>query len=572
MEFEQGFPLNKHFQPERILLPRFDTLGDLVLLEGLVGMLQQRFPRARITLLIRRPYADLSALFPLGLDWLVTEVDPHREPPDLSSCRNLLSDLHGTDWDLLLVTAYNRTWADDFVAASLPQTERIAFGHWADMPETLQKVFAGLGIRTECPYEHFVSVREDSLETAKYQAMWQALGEESMLPEPELFISEYQKAAVEHILRMAGMEPKHFCLCFPAGTQKVGIKVWPPDRFADVIAWLEKERGIRALIAGHRSEMACIEEVLRLAGDRGAKPGKWVGRDGELPILAALAESAGFYLGNDTGPMHIAAAVRTPVIGIFGGGTWPRFIPRRDKSIAIAGEMPCFGCGWNCVFGDAPCMSLVTTKDLKQAVGDLLGEAGISGFRILKGSNRLSVETERFIEKASETFRAANDDRLARLEANLRLEKLLAESEADRAARLAEIERLEKLLEECEADHTARLAEMERLGKQLAESEADRANRLVEMESLGKQLAESEADRANRLVEMERLGKQLAESEADRAARLAEMERLGRQIAESESGRTALLAKTERLERIRNSNWVKIFLKLGLIREEGSSN
>jgi len=593
MQSEREPRLNKHLQPKRILLPRFDTLGDIVLLEGFIETLQLRFPQAQITLMIRRPYADLAALFPLNLEWLVTDVDPHKQLPDSSLCRSLLKDLGDPVWDLVLITAHNRTWADDLVAASLPRAEKIAIGYWKEMPESLRKVFAELNLSQVCPYARLVPIREDANEIEKHQAMWQALGGESRLLPSRLCVSEHQMLAAQQTLRMLGLEPKHFCLCFAAGTQRVGIKVWPPERFAEIIAWLEHERNIRCLVAGHRSEIDRIEEVIGLARVKGAKPEKWIGRDGEIPILAALAENAAFYLGNDTGPMHIAAAVNTPVVAIFGGGTWPRFIPQADNSISIAGEMPCFGCRWDCIFGDAPCMKLVTVDNVIQAVKNLLDRAGPSAFRIIKASIRLSPETVRYIDKAVGVHREISLDRIARLEANLSLERLLreseedraarlgqierlgrqlAESEADRAARLAKTEHLVKQLAECEADRAARLAQIERLGKQLAESEADRADRLSEIEHLAKQLAESEADRANRLVEMERLGKQLAESEADRAARLAEMERLGRQIAESESGRTALLAKTERLERIRNSNWVKIFLKLGLIREEGSSN
>ena len=51
-------------QPERILLPRFDTIGDIVLLEGFLEALLRRFPEAKVTLLIRRVYADLACLFP----------------------------------------------------------------------------------------------------------------------------------------------------------------------------------------------------------------------------------------------------------------------------------------------------------------------------------------------------------------------------------------------------------------------------------------------------------------------------------------------------------------------------
>ncbi len=603
----KGLPASS---PSRILLPRFDTLGDLVLLEGFLAALQGRFPQARITLLVRSIFGDLAGLFPDSLEWLTIDFDPHRNPPNVSLGQALLTGLRNEPWDLLLATAHNRTWAEDFLAASMPGATRIAFGRWAEKPEPYQNFLAESGLRSVCPFDQLIEVDERSHETDKYQALWEALDGRTTLPEPVLNVSAYQGEAGRQILEAVGLQSQQFFIGCPAGTQRIAIKAWAADCYADIIAWIENTYALPCLLVGHQSEIEIVRRVAESARHRGAHPKTWFGRDGEIPLLAALLKSASFYLGNDTGPMHMAAALDIPVIAIFGGGRWPRFLPRGTRSTAIAGEMPCFGCDWSCLFGDAPCVQLVTINDVKQAVRPLFEGAGVPGPRILKASTCLSPETGKYIEKAIRVFQATNKDRQARLEACLQAEKLLRESEADRAdrlaamenlkmqldeseadraARLAEIERLGKQLAENEADRTARLVEIERLGKQLVENEADRANRLVEMKRLGKQLVESEADRAARLAEMERLGKQLAESEADRtarldeiehlgkqlfesetdrAARLAEMERLGKQLAESEANRAGLMAKMERLEKIRNSNLVKMSIKLGLIREK----
>jgi ADP-heptose:LPS heptosyltransferase len=517
-------------QPRKILLPRFDTIGDIVLLEGFLEALLQRFPEAKVTLLIRRVYADLACLFPDSLDWLTTEIDPHRQPPDLSLCKKLLEDLGGSTWDLALVTAHNRTWADDLVAAGMTGSTSLAIGHWTKMPSAYRRLFGELGLSADCPYQRSVPVSEKSHEIEKYQILWYALTGESALPEPKLYVNEHQKLVAEKLLHFIGLEIKDFCLCFPAGTQKVAIKTWPPDRFAEIIAWLEAERGVKSLVAGHRSEAGCVEEVVRIASAKGARPEKWLGRDGEIPILAALVQAAKFYLGNDTGPMHMAAAVNTPVVAICGGGAWPKYIPRGDSSIAIAGEMPCFGCGWDCIFEDAPCMSLVSVEDVKSAITSL--DDGTAKEHVLPASMRLSDQTKWYIGKAVKTQTRINADRRELWRTNFDLEITLKESEADRSARL----------------------------KQLEESEADGAARLEAIEKLERQLVESEADRAARLAEMERLGKQLAESEADRAARLEVIHRLGAQLSGRES-------RVRELEAVRNHVMVRLLIKLRLIRE-----
>jgi ADP-heptose:LPS heptosyltransferase len=179
-------------EPKKILVPRFDTIGDIILLEGFLEALVQSFPRAKVTLLTRRVYADLASLFPDSLDWLTTEIDPHKQPPDLSLCKKLFEELDGASWDLVLMTAYNRTWADDLTAARLIKTKRIAVGQWTKMSANVRRVFAELGLSVDCPYEQLVPVSEKSHEIEKYQTLWRALRCESTLPEPRLYVNEHQ--------------------------------------------------------------------------------------------------------------------------------------------------------------------------------------------------------------------------------------------------------------------------------------------------------------------------------------------------------------------------------------------
>jgi ADP-heptose:LPS heptosyltransferase len=456
--------------PKNILLPRFDSYGDIVLLEGFLEALLRKFSEAKITLLTRRIGADLSCLFPERLEWIFTDIDPHLQAPNKSSCANLIESMRGISPDLVLVTAYNRTWADNIIGAhakeSTRESQSVAIGPWTGMPSDFQKVFKELGLGVSCPYERTIPVLENSHEVEKYQVLWEALSGDSKLPEPKLYLNAHQRLAADSILRSMNLQKKNFCLCSPAGTQKVAIKKWPGNRFAETIAWLELERGVRCLVTGHRSEADCVEEVARLSKSKGARPEVWLGRDGDIPLLAALLETAQFYLGNDTGPMHMAAAVDTPVISTFGGGTWPRFIPRGAKSIAIAGKMSCFGCGWDCIFGDAPCLELVTVDDVKTAA-DLLGRDTLHGPRILEASGKISSETNEYIRKAIKIHHEVNQDRLARLEIIERLNRTLSEVELDREARLEIIERLNRTLSEVELDREARLRLIQQLDANL---------------------------------------------------------------------------------------------------------
>ena len=455
---------------KKILIPRFDTIGDIILLEGFIEALIERIPNAEMTLLVREGYKQLAPLFPKALNWMTTPLDPYRglEDKDFEKLSDLLDKISEGSWDLLLTTTYNRTWLDDIVAAKLSGITRIALGEKKEVVGWVERLFTKFHLEIEEAYHEMIPVDEILHETEKYQQFWNKLfKDEKKLSLPKVVITEDIEQNAKKVLSELGLNEKEFFVCAPAGTQNVSIKVWPLGRFAEVISWISEESRLEVLLVGHESEEDVMRKLGEILKERGTEPRMWLGGDGELPVLAALMQKARFYLGNDAGPMHIAAAVGTPVVGIFGGGTWPRFVPVGPRSIAIAGDLPCFGCNWECIFEDAPCMRLVEVDDVEKAIKTILSGEVVKS-NILRSSKKISGDTGDFIEKAAKKFQSLKSALMDRLE----------ESETDGAARLEQINELTRLLKESETDRAARLEVINKLGAQLQESEADRAARL----------------------------------------------------------------------------------------------
>jgi GT2 family glycosyltransferase len=137
----------------------------------------------------------------------------------------------------------------------------------------------------------------------------------------------------------------------------------------------------------------------------------WLGRDGSLPQLAALIARSALYFGNDTGAMHLAAALDVPVVAIFGGGTWPRFVPAARRGVAVVHPLPCFGCGWDCAFGDAPCLGEIAVADALAGLEHALDAS--TTFRI-HAVEHLSPETQAVMDKAARRYRESRAGHLAR--------------------------------------------------------------------------------------------------------------------------------------------------------------
>ncbi|MCK4828833.1 hypothetical protein KA005_74600, partial [bacterium] len=284
--------------------------------------------------------------------------------------------------------------------------------------------------------------------------------------------------------------------CFPGGTANVAHKFWPEANFVRVVAHLEKEFDLKTLVVGNESEKGAIDKVVGLARELGAGPKSWLGKDGDIPLVCALAKKSLFYLGNDTGPMHMAAALGKPVIAIFGGGTWPRFVPCSKVGRVFFSPLPCFNCGWNCVFGEALCMSTLSTDtvigEIQGIVEEILKEKGDYKAIEIKPRRRQQYT---IIETAVGCLR--------RSENAIKLFK-------------TQVEDLFERLDKCELDREARLQVIESQGKQysekLREIEEDRTDRLKiikrQQKEFSEKVQEIEADREAWLEVIKKLSKQ----------------------------------------------------------------
>jgi ADP-heptose:LPS heptosyltransferase len=94
-----------------------------------------------------------------------------------------------------------------------------------------------------------------------------------------------------------------------------------------------------------------------------------------IPELAELIRGARLYIGNDSGPMHLAAAVGTPVIAIWGSSDSRRWHPWNVEHRVIQNSFECNPCpGYRCLVADSPlCIESVTVDQVDRAVDGLLG-------------------------------------------------------------------------------------------------------------------------------------------------------------------------------------------------------
>jgi predicted lipopolysaccharide heptosyltransferase III len=158
---------------------------------------------------------------------------------------------------------------------------------------------------------------------------------------------------------------------------------WPAERFAELAAGLASlPTSMRVIITSGPSEAEAAVRVATAARRLASDDGERIVRCGEFDLeeLAALVDRSALYIGGDSGPMHIAATTRTPVVALFGPTLAERSLPWRDPAIPAigvdAGPLPCRPCHQRtCVPGDFRCLTGITVSMVLEACQRALADA-----------------------------------------------------------------------------------------------------------------------------------------------------------------------------------------------------
>jgi hypothetical protein len=377
-------------------------------------------------------HEDLQPLLPEGLRFFSMTFNPYASGPseNVDSLRRLATEVSDFAPDLICIPAVQETWADLYIAASQEGVTRLKNGPVHSRAEELQQLHELFGPDLDERMPTVVSTHGD---TELQRAIAFAADFVGQLSEeaarPRCRVPPESQTRIDQWLAEKGLSEKRYAVVFPAGTTNVEKKRWPADRFAQIASFLESEYELPVVLAGAVSEHIVLDEVQSSLRRLASQATLWLGKPGQIADLAALLERARLYVGNDTGPLHLAGAVDTPVVGIYGGGTWPRFVPAGQVSVAVAHPVPCNGCNWECLWSRPVCIDLIDVSVVKSAIDQILVD--VHGPR-LKLSSVLAAETTQMIAEATAARageRARAEERVGRFQA-----WAVAEREKRRAA------------------------------------------------------------------------------------------------------------------------------------------
>lgn len=469
-----------------------DTLGDLTLRQPLLsGLLDAGL---QVRLVVRAGYAALTPFLDSRLGILRTDLDPYLLADET---RGRLATLRGQILaeapDLVVFPAYTRSFGEEWLLRRIQGPRTAAFA--SPLPAPARAVLATLlpstDLETPAPVTILAHVAEDDHEAVKNAALGTALlGHPLPEREPALSLPDGVRAEAAALLGALGLTPGRYVIGCPGGTANNRLKGWPIESYAAQVVHLHRRHGLPVLLTGLASESEHLAAVAKAAAERDAPTAVHIGDADRLPLLLGLVAHSRFYLGTDTGPMHFAGALDVPVVAVFGGGHWPRFLPCARRSFVATQGLPCFGCGWECWLNEPACITAIEPEVVQDAIDWILGE-GPDERRVHRGRT-LDPMAERVLRSALAVHRSHRETWRDALEGVQR----------DAAARLDAMEGLGRQLEELDA---ARRQDAETLTVYIRGLEEDSAARLRIIDEMRRVIDGQQAVLSRRSVKLLRL-------------------------------------------------------------------
>jgi ADP-heptose:LPS heptosyltransferase len=362
----------------RVLLLRLERIGDLLMVLEAIGNARAAWPAAEIDLAVGSWNAELASLIP-GVNRIRVADVPW-----------LAREGSGLSWPALIRTA--RAWLNYDLVLNFEPDIRSNFLAWLTGAPRRFGYWSGGGgafLTHGDPYEPTSHVAANAMSlvaraTSPNLTRRRGGAETTGLrtPEPRILGTSEPRlrppeSAMTRAASILAAHPGPWIGVHSSGGRE--SKQWHLDRFAEVARTLARERNATVVLTGSPADRPLVDAV-----KRGLGAVRVIDAAGELDlvVLAALLAKLDLFVTGDTGPMHLAAAVGTPVVALFGPANPRRYGPLAEQRRVVRVDLPCSPCGQvrlppeRCRGHVPDCMDGITVGAVVTAANELLGRAG----------------------------------------------------------------------------------------------------------------------------------------------------------------------------------------------------
>ena len=316
----------------RLVLFAPNWLGDAVMALPAIADVRRAFPDASLTIAARPSIAPLFTMVP-GIDGMLT-LDKHTGPMSFETALLLPNSFHAAlrVWRAGVPErwGYRTDWRGPLLTRAIAQPSR---GHQVEY------------------YQHLV----------------RAVGCPSVSGTPQVILSDELRATAIRELHSAGWDGRRPLVALAPGAAYGGAKRWPPAYFAELARTLAVD-GMQSILVGGRGDFAVAREIEAALGTDVVL--NLMGTD--LPTLAALLGTCRALVSNDSGAMHLGAALGVRVTAVFGPTDERVTRPAGSGHAVLTHSVWCRPCGMRECPIDHRCMRGVGVDRVVGAVRQML--------------------------------------------------------------------------------------------------------------------------------------------------------------------------------------------------------
>lgn len=338
------------FEPINIIVRMPNWIGDLIMATPILTDLRKAFPKAHLTVMCRSPICEL-----LKEDPEIDELFSFSKAESLSrrvERRNIVEKLRNGHYDLgiLLTHSFSSSWwfwvGKVKVRLGYESNGRgFLLTHHLPFPDRIHN-------------QHLV---------VTYKMLLSPLGIPVSQTPPRIYLSSQELKEAHLLLDQRGVSNKALIVGINPGATYGSAKCWLPERFREVTERLLADPNVYIIYFGDMTTVSWIKEICQ------GLPPRVINLSGmtSLRELAGLIAQCHVLLTNDSGPMHIADAIGTPVVALFGSTSEIITGPYRNGTV-IHKHVECSPCYQRTCPIDFRCMKKIEADEVFQAICKIL--------------------------------------------------------------------------------------------------------------------------------------------------------------------------------------------------------
>jgi len=330
-------------QIKRVLIVRIDRIGDMVLSTPAFKSLKAANPLLEITVLASPSNSSL-----LENNRNVDHIVVYDPAKGLAGLLRVIAKLRGYGFDLAIDPYDNYKLTSALIVFLSGAKGRVGY------PSYGREIFFNIIIERPPDETHFIDVVMNT---------FKPLGVATKDRVPEIFITHDEIIKGREWLKQKGIEKESIIGVHPGAHYE--SQRWPAEYYAKLINLLQKKKNLKVILFIGPGESSIIEKIQsRLNG------GIIIYADEDFRQFLTLLSKCSLFICNNSGPLHIATALRVPSVSFMGPSLKSRWWPSGENQIVLRMDnLPCIGCNsGKCKIGSHDCMLLIEPAMVIKAI------------------------------------------------------------------------------------------------------------------------------------------------------------------------------------------------------------